>query len=98
MPASTSSRYSPNQAPQFGGVADQFAIHTLPNPIENFFGGSDADVRADQCILKLVKQLGIDLFSALESVLKPVDEAGARFFDAALQPLQESWLLLDRAK
>jgi hypothetical protein len=36
-----------DQAPQFPGIPDQFAIHPLPNPVQDFFGGSDPDVGAD---------------------------------------------------
>ena len=87
-----------DQALQFGGIAHQVALHALADALQNLRGGLHADVGADQRVLQLVQQIGVDLLAAAERVFQRVHQAGARLLHAALQSFEKSGLLLDGAE
>jgi hypothetical protein len=70
---------------QLAGVAHQAAVHALLDPVQNFLGGLDADVGADERELQLVEQVGVDGLTAGECFLQARDQAGARLLDALLE-------------
>ena len=87
-----------DQAAQLGGVAHHFAVHLLADALQNFGGGLDADVGADERVLQLVQKIGVDLLAAGERVFEARHQTGARLLHAALQPFEQGWLLFDGAE
>jgi len=82
----------------FGRVANHAAIHTLTDALQNFTGGAYPDIGTDQRELQLVEQIGVDLLGALQHVLEPRHQPGARLLHAALQAFQQRRLLLHRSE
>ena len=87
-----------NEAFEFGGIADQFAVHALADALENFFGGAHADIGTDEGEFEFIEQIGIDLLGSLEHVFEAIDQTRTGLLHAAFQSLQKRWLLFHRAE
>ena len=66
--------------------------------VQDLLGGAHADIGRDERGFELLEQAGIDLLLALEGVFESGDQAGAGLLHAALELLEEGWLLLDGAE
>ena len=87
-----------DEAAQLAGIADQFAVDALADAVENFVGGGDADIGADERVFELFEQIGVDFLAAGDDVFDARDEAGAGFLDAAFEFFEKRRLLLDGAE
>src|ERR1022692_826162 len=96
--SSPDSTFLANEPFQLGGIAHQAAVHALADAIQNLFGGAYADVGRDQRELQFVQQIGVDLLGSLKHVFEARDQTRTGLLHAALQALQESRLLFDRAE
>ena len=52
-----------DEAAEFGGIADEFAVDALADAVENFLGGGDADIGADEGVFELFEKVGVDCLS-----------------------------------
>jgi hypothetical protein len=87
-----------DQALQPGRVAQLAPCDALPDALQDFVRGTHPDIGRDERGFQLVEQLRIDLFLSLEGVFERGNQPRARFLHAALQPLQQGWLLLHGAE
>ena len=72
-----------DEAAEFAGIADEFAVYTFADALENFVGGADADIRADERVFQLFEEIGVDGFAAGDDVFNAGDETFAGFLNAA---------------
>ena len=87
-----------DQAAQFAGIADQFAVHAFADALQNFVRGADADIGADERVFEFFEKIGVDRFAAGDDVFDARDQAFACFLNAAFQFFEQRWLLFDRAE
>ena len=87
-----------NQAFEFRGIAEHFAIDALADALEDLRGGLDADVGGDQRVLELLEEVGVDLFPSGNEIFDTIDQPGAGLLNASLELLEEIRLLRLGAK
>ena len=73
---------------QLGGVGDLVARHALADTLQNFAGGTYADIGRDEGELQFIQQIGIDLLLTLQGVFERGDQTVARLLHAALELFQ----------
>ena len=78
-----------DEAANFAGVADEFAVDALANGFQNFGRGADAYIGGDEGVFEFVEEVGIDLFFAEDDILNLIYEAGAGLFDATFESIKE---------
>ena len=75
-------------------VGHALALDAVAQLFEDFLGGADADIRANQQFLQLVKQFFIHLDKALEQIVHLRDEGVLRFGEPFFQFIKKSHVSL----
>ncbi len=53
-----------DEAAEFAGIADQFAVYALPDSLQDFVGGGYSDIGADEGVFEFFEKIGVDGFAA----------------------------------